>query len=62
MTTDGKAIYQQIADDIEGQIVSGELQSGDRIQSEREMSQELGVNRLTVRRAFNVLVLSLIHI
>ena len=56
MTTDGKAIYQQIADDIEGQIVSGELQSGDRIQSEREMSQELGVNRLTVRRAFNVLV------
>ncbi|MFT5197103.1 MAG: GntR family transcriptional regulator [Cellvibrionaceae bacterium] len=50
------AIYQKIADDIEEQIVSGELQSGDRIQSERELSQELGVNRLTVRRAFNVLV------
>lgn len=50
------AIYQQIADNIEEQIVSGELQSGDRIQSEREMSQELGVNRMTVRRAFNVLV------
>lgn len=50
------AIYQQIADNIEEQIFSGELQSGDRIQSEREMSQELGVNRLTVRRAFNVLV------
>ncbi len=54
--SDQKAIYQQIADDIEEQIVSGALQSGDRIQSEREMSLELGVNRMTVRRAFNVLV------
>ncbi len=54
--SDQKAIYQQIADNIEEQIISGELQSGDRIQSEREMSQELGVNRMTVRRAFNVLV------
>lgn len=55
MSTDQKALYQQIADNIQEQIISGELQSGDRIQSEREMSQELGVNRLTVRRAFNVL-------
>lgn len=49
------SIYQQIADNIEERIYSGDLQNGERLQSEREMSSELGVNRLTVRRAFNVL-------
>ncbi len=49
------AIYQQIADNIEERIYSGDLQDGERLQSEREMSTQLGVNRLTVRRAFNVL-------
>lgn len=49
------AKYQQIADHIQDRIESGELQDGDRLQSERELSNELGVNRLTVRRAFNVL-------
>ena len=48
--------YQQIANDIQEQIKTGELQDGDRLQSEREMSADLGVNRLTVRRAFNLLV------
>lgn len=47
--------YQEIANQIEEKIVSGELQSGDKLQSERKMSSELGVNRLTVRRAFNLL-------
>lgn len=49
------AKYQQIADTIQDKIESGELQNGDRLQSERELSNQLGVNRLTVRRAFNVL-------
>ncbi|MGB1250391.1 MAG: GntR family transcriptional regulator [Candidatus Promineifilaceae bacterium] len=48
-------IYQQIANNIEQRIYSGDLQNGERLQSEREMSSRLGVNRLTVRRAFNVL-------
>ena len=49
------ALYQQIADKIEARIYSGDLRDGERLQSERELSSELGVNRLTVRRAFNVL-------
>lgn len=49
------AKYQQIANNIQDRIESGELQDGDRLQSERELSNQLGVNRLTVRRAFNVL-------
>jgi len=49
------AKYQQIADNIQDRIESGELQDGDRLESERELSNQLGVNRLTVRRAFNVL-------
>ena len=56
MTDKDPAIYRQIADNIQAQIETGALQSGDRLQSERELSNELGVNRLTVRRAFNVLV------
>ncbi len=50
-----QSIYQQIAHNIEQRIYSGDLQDGERLQSERELSSELGVNRLTVRRAFNVL-------
>jgi len=49
------AKYQQIADNIQDRIESGELQDGDRLESERALSDQLGVNRLTVRRAFNVL-------
>lgn len=49
------AKYQQIADTIQDKIESGELQNGERLQSERALSSHLGVNRLTVRRAFNVL-------
>ena len=56
LSESSEAVYRQIADQIQEQIDTGELKSGDRLQSERQMSQELGVNRLTVRRAFNVLV------
>lgn len=47
--------YQEIADQIEAQILSGELQNGDKLQSERKLSDAYGVNRLTVRRAFDLL-------
>lgn len=48
-------LYAQIAEGILDRIESGELAPGDRLPSERKMSRMLGVNRLTVRRALEVL-------
>lgn len=48
-------LYVQIAESLLDKIESGELSPGDRLPSERELSERLGVNRLTLRRAFRVL-------
>jgi len=48
-------LYAQIADSLLDRIESGELSSGDRLPSERELSERLNVNRLTLRRALRVL-------
>jgi GntR family transcriptional regulator len=48
-------LYVQIAESLLDKIESGELVPGDRLPSERELSEKLGVNRLTLRRAFRVL-------
>jgi len=48
-------LYIQIAEGLIGQIESGELAPGDRLPAERELSQKLGVNRMTLRRALQVL-------
>ncbi|MBM3144141.1 MAG: GntR family transcriptional regulator [Chloroflexi bacterium] len=50
-------IYVQIAENLLSQIEAGELSPGDRLPPERELSQKLGVNRLTVRRALQKLEL-----
>ena len=47
--------YQQIADAIEEQIVSGRLKPGDRLPSERELVLRFGSGRSTVREALRVL-------
>lgn len=44
-------IYQQLMDSIKKKIVSGELKVGDKIESERAMSEKYGINRMTVRNA-----------
>jgi len=48
-------LYIQIAEGLVGQVESGELAPGDRLLPERELSEVLGVNRMTLRRALRVL-------
>jgi GntR family transcriptional regulator len=48
-------IYVQIAGTLLNRIESGELVPGDRLPPERELSEMLSVNRMTVRRALNML-------
>lgn len=51
-----KPLYVQIQEYIAEKILSGELPPETRISSERELSQELGVSRMTVRRSLTELV------
>jgi GntR family transcriptional regulator len=47
-------LYIQIAESLLDRIESGQLAPGDRLPSERELSQMLGVNRMTLRRALQL--------
>ena len=48
-------LYLQIAESLLERIESGELGPGDRLPPERELSEMLEVNRMTVRRALRLL-------
>jgi GntR family transcriptional regulator len=48
-------LYVQIAEGFLNRIESGELAPGDRLPPERELSELLSVNRMTVRRALRML-------
>jgi GntR family transcriptional repressor for pyruvate dehydrogenase complex len=48
-------VFEQIAQQIEERILSGELQSGDRLPSERELSQQFHASRTAVREAMKTL-------
>ena len=50
-----KPAYQQVADQLRGLILSGELQAGDRLPSEVELVAQFGVSRSTVREALRAL-------
>lgn len=49
----GKA--EEIAESFRAKILSGELPADTKIGSERELSEELGVSRMTVRRAIEII-------
>lgn len=49
-------LYAQLADQLEGAIRDGTLQPGDRLDTEVELAQRLGLGRPTVRQAVQELV------
>ena len=51
----GQPLYVQIAEALLARIETGELSAGARLPPERELSETLGVNRLTLRRALREL-------
>lgn len=48
-----KGIYLQIVDNLCRQILEGQLQSGDRVASVRDLAAEFEVNHNTVMRAYS---------
>ncbi len=49
---DPRPLYQQISDQVREQILSGELQPGERLPSIRELAEQLTTSVITVRRAY----------
>jgi GntR family L-lactate dehydrogenase operon transcriptional regulator len=48
-------LYEQIADKMQEMIAANQLKSGTQLPTERELAQQLGVNRTTVHQAIGVL-------
>lgn len=51
----GVPIYEQIAAQIKGKILSGELKEGDALPSMRILAQDLRVSVITTKRAYEIL-------
>ena len=56
-------VYEQVIKQIEQMIISGELKRGQKLPSERDLSEQLQVSRASVREAFRALeIIGLIHV
>ena len=51
----GKPIYEQIIDQVKGQILSGTLAAGDALPSMRLLAKELHISVITTKRAYEEL-------
>ena len=52
---DARPIYSQIVDGYREQILSGVLQTGDKLPSVRELASQLAINPNTIQRAYREL-------
>jgi DNA-binding FadR family transcriptional regulator len=50
-----RRIYEEIVDQLKMMIIQGNLKPGDKLPSERELSEQLGVSRSSVREALSAL-------
>lgn len=50
-----KKVYQHVIEQIQNMVMSGELKKGDKLPSERVLSDELGVSRTSIREALRAL-------
>ena len=53
-----KPLYRQLYDHLREQIVSGKVTKNTQLPSEQELTQQLGISRITARRALNELAAS----
>ena len=53
---DNAPLYLRIATDLEAEIESGSLKAGEKIESERALSERMGVSRMTARQALRHLI------
>jgi GntR family transcriptional repressor for pyruvate dehydrogenase complex len=51
-------LYEQIVEQIKERILSGDLQDGDQLPTERELAEQFGVSRTAVREAIKALTQS----
>ena len=50
-----KKVYEQVIEQIQNNIMEGIFKKGDKLPSERELSEKLGVSRTSIREALRVL-------
>ena len=52
---DDERVFRRVVDYVQGAIANGDLQPGDRLPSERDLSERFGIGRSSVREALRVL-------
>lgn len=52
---DSKKVYYQIIEQIEIMVIEGKLNKGDKLPTERELCEQMGVGRSSVREAIRIL-------
>jgi GntR family transcriptional repressor for pyruvate dehydrogenase complex len=50
-----KKVYEYVIEQIQNMVMEGELKKGDKLPSERDLSEQLGVSRTSIREAFRAL-------